>query len=235
MKEIDFLPQWYRQKRRSQSNYRIQYFCLVCLAVVMSVWTAAELHAIAGARAHLETMRASQASKNADITYTTMKTQFQTLHVYADILTRIDPHLRISAVIGELSSVTGAKVKFSRIHIQAEKFPQKDAGPEMPANTIRAVREAMTDKSGPWEGDIRFKVTMTGIASDATHVAALVHRLEQSPWFSRVTPSYCKNSTVNEHVVSQFEITCYIANYVEPRAQAAKATATSGTDQGGGT
>jgi hypothetical protein len=233
MKEIDFLPQWYRDNRRRQGAYRIQYVGMACLLVFMGVWTAVTIHSISKASARLADMRAAATAATATKEYTGMKVEFDTLHSQSALLSRIDPHLRISGILGELAFLSGDKIKFIRLNIQAEKVPQKSQVADAPANTIRAVREAMADKSGPYEGDIRFKVTMSGIAADATCVAQLIRRLEQSSWFSMVTPSFCKNSTVGERVVSEFEITCHIANYTEGKPASAVATS-AGAVKGGG-
>ena len=93
-------------------------------------------------------------------------------------------------------------------------------------------------------GDVRFKIVMRGIAADAGDVAALVCKLEDSPYFCQVVPSFSRNAEVkaanytsgqgsakaSEEVpgarenirepdksvqVSEFEISCYLANYRE--------------------
>jgi Tfp pilus assembly protein PilN len=233
MKEIDFLPQWYKDNRRRQSNYRIQYISLACLLAVMATWTTVTIHSISKANVRLANLRAIVAADSTTKEYTNMKVEFDTLRSQTALLSRIDPHLRISGMLGELAFLSEERVKFSRLNIMAETFPQNSPGADIPANTIRAVREAMADKSGPYEGDIRFKVTISGIAADATCVAQLIRRLEQSKWFSTVTPSFCKNNTVSERIVSEFEITCYIANYTEGKPAAAVAS-NAGTIKGDG-
>jgi hypothetical protein len=35
MKEIDFLPEWYRDGKRRESHYRTQYLAIGCLFAVM--------------------------------------------------------------------------------------------------------------------------------------------------------------------------------------------------------
>jgi hypothetical protein len=217
MKEIDFLPQWYRDKRRSQSRYRIQYLGLGCLAIVMVAWTISMIHTISTARSQVAAARTGSAAGAANMEYQGMKVEFDKLHGQNALLSTIDQHLKTSAVMAEFSLLAGDNVKLSRLGIDAEKFKQKEPAAQLPANSIRAVRDVMTDKSGPWEGDIRFKVTIVGIAADATCVAELIGRLERSPWFTAVTPSYCKNGTVGERTVSEFEITCFINNYSEGR------------------
>ncbi len=221
MKEIDFLPQWYRDKRRREGHFRIQYLGLVCLLVVMLVWTISMAHAISAANRKLAALQDGRSAGNTVGLFQQMRSEMDMLRSQEAVLAKIDQHLNISAAIAELSYISGSRIKFQRIAFSAEKFPQKSQA-DLPANTIRAVREAMVDKSGPYEGDIRFKITLRGIASDATQVASLIRRLEDSPWFFKVIPAYCRNGTISQYTVSEFEITCYVANYSEERKTIAK-------------
>lgn len=219
MKEIDFLPGWYKDKRQSQSRYRIQYAGLAMLVAAMATWTVMTVSRISTAHKELEAAQERTAAATMSSEYQKMKAEFERLNKQNATLLGIGQHLKASAVLGEFSVIAGENIKLSRMSLVAERFRQAEAA-AMPTNAIRAVRDTMAGKSGSWEGDIRFKVTFTGIATDSTCVAELVGRLERSPWFAAVTPSYCKNGTVGEHTVSEFEITCYVNNYTEGRKPA---------------
>jgi hypothetical protein len=217
MKEIDFLPKWYRDKRRRQTRYRIQYLGLACLVTAMTAWTVATVHSISRARAALSDAGVPAAQAPATQEYQSMKAEFARLHTDASMLVKVDPHVKTSGLLAEFSYLAGDNIKLSRLTITAEKLARKEESQQLPSNTIRAVRDAMVDKSGPYIGDIRYKVVVVGIAADATCVAQLIGRLEKSPWFAGVTPSYCKSGAIGEHPVSEFEITCYVNNYSESR------------------
>ncbi|HSV27438.1 MAG TPA: PilN domain-containing protein [Sedimentisphaerales bacterium] len=233
MKEIDFLPQWYNDKKRLKSRYRIQYLGIASLVAVMVAWTAAMSHSISRAERHLERVKTSRAACETTEEFRQMRSHLDTLHIQDGILSEIDQHLSISGAIGELSFLCGNHVRFSRIAITAERFPEHNPADNLAANTVRAVRDAVKTPSGPHSGDIRFKVTLRGVAADATQVAALIRRLEASAWFRDVTPSFSKNGQVGEHVVSEFEITCYVANYTEdPRPANETATNSPAVSRG---
>ena len=53
MKEIDFLPTWYRSSRRRQISYRTKYASLVGIFVVMMVWNFIATHLLSKATAKL--------------------------------------------------------------------------------------------------------------------------------------------------------------------------------------
>ena len=70
-------------------------------------------------------------------------------------------------------------------------------------------------------GDVRFKVVFRGIAAQAGDVAGLICKLEDSPYFFHVIPSFSRNrqlgakgsDSAGGYQVSEFEIGCYLANY----------------------
>jgi len=61
MKEIDFLPEWYKSGRRRQVSYRTQYIALVSVFVVMVVWNFIATHSISKVRAQHAQMSTRQA------------------------------------------------------------------------------------------------------------------------------------------------------------------------------
>ena len=53
MKEVDFLPQWYRESRRRQSSVQRQYVVLGTLFLIMVMWNAMATRSISLATADL--------------------------------------------------------------------------------------------------------------------------------------------------------------------------------------
>jgi hypothetical protein len=109
---------------------------------------------------------------------------------------------------------------------------------------IRAVQSDSVARGELPMGDVRFKVLISGVAADASDVAALICKLENSPYFCQVVLSFSRNTDIDvrksdtlrlqkdytqelsstrrdEHKtegsvrVSNFEINCYLANYLE--------------------
>jgi hypothetical protein len=57
-------------------------------------------------------------------------------------------------------------------------------------------------------------VVISGIAAEASDVARLISELEESPYFCRIVPGYSRNKKVGQFMASEFEIGCYVANFV---------------------
>lgn len=92
-------------------------------------------------------------------------------------------------------------------------------------NSSTAVRPAQNGygSMGSEAGDVRFKVVINGVAEDASNVAQLICDLENSPYFCLIYPSFSRNAEVKttsssdgkQLQVTEFEVSCYIANYRE--------------------
>jgi hypothetical protein len=61
--------------------------------------------------------------------------------------------------------------------------------------------------------DTRFKVAITGVAAGVEDVANLISQLENSSYFCHVVPGFSRAGKVKDFKVTEFEISCYLANY----------------------
>jgi hypothetical protein len=98
---------------------------------------------------------------------------------------------------------------------------------------IRMAKNKNSNDSGDFLGNVKFVITIKGIAAEASDVASLIRRLEDSSYFFKVYPSYSRNIPLRTNektsdealTVSEFEITCELANYKDNDYIFAKLTA----------
>jgi hypothetical protein len=162
--------------------------------------------------------------------FNNVQSQVAELQKKAMILSSVDSRIDVANVLAELSFLISEKVVLSKVQITAEKFVGGDG-----ATGHGAVVRAASNKSsqgtlaGNWSGDVRFKVVITGMAVDSGCVADLICRLEDSPYFCLVYPSFLRNGQIKSYEgnpaadkgrqstenyqVSEFEISCYLENY----------------------
>jgi hypothetical protein len=163
----------------------------------------------------------------------------------AESIKEIDSKIDVAGVIAEISYLIDERVVLSKVELISEKFAEKrkvTSSPNMGA-VVRAIPGKLSRKELPL-GDVRFKIVLGGVAADARDVAALICELEDSPYFSQVVPSFSRNTEIkslrsssfdprsdfvgesedvrenslekDENIrVSEFEIACYLANYLE--------------------
>lgn len=61
--------------------------------------------------------------------------------------------------------------------------------------------------------DLRYRFKLAGIAADAADVATLISALETSSYFCQILPGFSKTIQVKDYPVTEFEVSCYLANY----------------------
>ena len=216
MKEIDFIPQWYKAGRKRQVSYRRQYTVMGVAVAIMFVWSFAGNHTISKANAELNTIEADLRENAAVLEeYNSLESQILTLKEKADLLNGIDDKIDLPAVIGEISYLVSEKIVLRKVEFKTEIF-----GDTKTAVRTSRVTFGSASKSGKYPmpaGNTRFKVVVAGLAADPSDVANLIARLEGSQYFSRIIPGFSRNRTVGDHLATEFEIGCYLANYVERR------------------
>jgi Tfp pilus assembly protein PilN len=247
MKEIDFLPEWYKNGRRRQLSYRTQYIALAGVLVVMVVWNFIATHSISRARGQFAHRAAEQAeAKSVSAKLSEFESQVRGLQKKAESVAQIDSKIDVADVLAEMSFLIDEKVILSKVEFLAEKHAGgQDAKPSPRTGAVvRVVRAKLVEKREQPLGDVRFKVLMAGVAADASDVMALICKLEESPYFRQVVLSFSRDAQVEiqskpalrpmtdpaeggagaetrrqeagEKVpVSEFEISCYLANYRE--------------------
>lgn len=222
MKEIDFLPTWYKSGRRWQISYRTQYACLGGIFVVMIVWNLVAMHSLSKTAAELAQAELKSASvESAAQEFAEIKGESAHLQEKARTIEEIDSRIDVADVLAEISFLVDKKIVLSKLELTAEKFGGNQQ--EKPGNRSKAkvVGGNISGKGSLSLGDIRFKVLINGVASDASDVAALICKLEDSPYFCQVIPLFTRNKEMKtaanaggkEFQVSEFEISCNLANY----------------------
>ncbi len=246
MKEIDFLPEWYKSGRRRQISYRTQYVALGCVFVAMMAWSFTAAHTVSKANAELAqvTSRASGA-ESASLEFIRLKDQVTGLQKKADILEAIDSRIDVASVLAEISFLIGKKIVLSKVEFIAKRFAGKQDGKPNRGFVVRVAGGNLGGKGAPLLGDVRFKVMISGVAADSSEVAELICKMEDSPYFCLVYPSFSRSKKINpvgrkspggtaaasvrtfggvkagsrfereDYRASEFEISCYLANYVQ--------------------
>jgi len=229
MKEIDFLPDWYKSGRRREVRYRTQYIALSAIFVIMMLWNFATSRSITKSAADLALAKSQTAKiESASLEFAEIQDRLALLQKQALLLEKADSKIDVASVLAELSFHVGQKIVLNSVEFIAEKFSERKG---TRAGTFSAPT-AIGNFSNigmyrhPGIGDVKFKVVIKGIASDASEVAELICRLEDSPYFENIYPSFSRNKQLKTQLstskgasfnaqVSEFEMSCYLANYSE--------------------
>ena len=220
MKDIDFLPKWYKHRRCRRNLYHIEYVILGVTFAMMVAWDWSAQHTISQMSAKLEAT-AGEYEKAEQILLQSSKVQEQItqLNAKAEIITGIIPKssAKPADVLVELSLLTDERIVLSNVELTAEQT----AGSKK--KSVRSKKSAI-----PF-GDRRYKLVLSGVALDAADIGQMVCRLEDSPYFCSVTPSISRNKTLksstnnsDSKVVTEFKITSYMSNFRQETQTVAK-------------
>lgn len=214
MKEIDLLPEWYKSSRRRQIGYWAQYIFLGVVLAVIIVWSMVELAAISKTKKEIASLEpAVLESRQVSEEFRGLESEIERLEKKANIIRKIDSRIDVARVLAELSFLVDEKVVLSRVSFSSEKIPD--------VKGKRAGSSGAKSAKDKFVGNVRFKIVLNGVATGAGNVAELTRGLEQSPYFSGVIPLYSRNKNIKaaakladkHYQVSEFEISCYLANY----------------------
>ncbi len=239
MKEIDFLPEWYKSGQRRQVSYRTQYIALGGVFLVMVVWNYIDTYSISKVRAQFAQMSTKQAeAEGQSAKLSELKSELEGLRKKTESIEEIDSKINVAGVLAEMSFLINERIVLNKVVFDAEKIEYKQQAEQSSRGTIvRAVRTRFNEKRKLPLGDVRFRVVIGGVAVDTSNVADLICRLEDSPYFCQVVPSFSRTTMIStsskpslrsstknvnspreaggDIQVSEFEISCYLANYRE--------------------
>ena len=193
MKEIDFLPEWYKSGRRRQVSYRTQYIAIVGVFVVMVVWSFITTHSISQASAQYAQMATNQAqTEKVSAKLAELENEMSQLRKNAESIGEIDSRIDVADVLAEMSFLIDEKIVLRKAEFVAEKFLDEQDVKTSPAGVVRVVQANLSNKKELPLGNVRFKVVIAGVAADASDVATLMCKLEDSPYFCQVVLAFSR-------------------------------------------
>ncbi len=228
MKEIDFLPEWYLESKRRRVHMRRQYVALAIVFLGMMGYNLTSAHRISRATAEVAKLesRRSQA-EDAAHRFDAITRELSEHQAKASLLEKVDSRIDPAALVAEISHLVGAHVVLSRVEFISEPVHREEAAATRNGSAVRVVDRSGDSTGAAKLGDVKFRIVLAGIAASSDDVGALVCRLEESSYFCKAYFSFSRNNTIQVSAstpstrpkqaleVSEFEITCYLANYEE--------------------
>jgi len=238
MKEIDFLPEWYKSDKRRNASYRIQCMILGGVFAIMMVWNFVAAGSVSRAEAEItHIVEGSAGIQDAARRFGELKGRIGELQKKAAIIERTDSRIDVASVLAELSFLVKRPTVLGRVELISERFSQSDSGKggkRVGGRLVRAVRAKAGEEALLPLGDVKFKVVISGVAPEPSDVAALICKLEDSPYFFHVVPLFSRSTEIVTGTgtvgrssdveggrrkagvdieATEFEISCYLANY----------------------
>lgn len=221
MKEINFLPQWYKQNKINKLKYRMEFIALSAMFLFMLLWIAVAGYRVLSQKNKLSALlEKSIIAEQASGEYAVLKRQLHQLQKNQKIIESIDSRMDITHVLAELSYLIDSKTVVTKLEFDAESLSKENAEEQKDFSRLRVAEAESYEDSFDVTGNIRFKIMIKGIAFAQGDVAEFVCKLEDSPYFCKVIPSYTRNVKAKTgtlfcaegYQISEFELSCYLAN-----------------------
>lgn len=240
MKEIDFLPEWYKEGKRRRVHMRRQFIALTIIFLTMITYNLTSARKIACATAGLAQLEDQRLhAENVMHRFDMVNKELSEYRVEMDSLGRMDSRIDLAAVLAEASHIIGRHVVLSRVEFISEPVSPSDRAKPQSSSAVRAA--GASTKTVPL-GNVRFRILLAGVAANQADVGELVLRLDRSSYFQQAHFSFARDSTIQVPVsgpqpatsdgtskpssrltetfqVTEFEITCYLANFKEIDSQ----------------
>ncbi len=205
MKEIDFLPDWYKNSRRQQISYQAQYVVILSILLMMAGWSFYTARSVSNAQAQVQMeSRNMEEIAKAQKEYEELEKKMKLLDEQRKLLDQLDTKFSPADMMAEFSHIIDECIVLTSVDLFNEpiSFDQK---------STFSVRSGRNAKDNVQPG--RFKLVIRGLAADAANVADTIVKLERSDYFTQVIPGFTRSKTTGNYKASEFEISCYIANY----------------------
>ncbi|NLH43240.1 MAG: hypothetical protein GX448_15475 [Planctomycetes bacterium] len=235
MRDLDFLPDWYKDRKKSHSRMRKQYIALVAVFLMMMTFNLTALHR--AGRVAADVSRCEDQRVHAEATvheFNLIVRELNQIKARADLVRRVDTRIDVAPILAEISHIVDDSVLLSRIEFVGEPVspPEEPVRVQvpvaLPVGAANPRRESML-------GESTLRVVLAGIAVQSSQVADLVYRLDRSAYFRQVRPSSygrakiqlrgataipvemgtVKGDSPGMMDVTSFEITCVLANFEE--------------------
>jgi hypothetical protein len=168
--------------------------------------------------------------------YDAIHEQLGTRQDKVEAVQKIDARVDMAAVLAEISFIIGDRVLLRRLEFISEPIASTENTANRSGSAVRSAGLSRQSAKTVSLGRVRFRVALAGVAANSAEVGALVCRLDDSPYFQQVHPLYRENTIQvgatdlqtpappergaarkdqRSLSVTEFEITCYLANYEE--------------------
>lgn len=216
MKEIDFIPEWYKANQKRRQRYHRQYLLLALLFAIMMGWSFVVGRHVECVRADVRDIQeVFEKGKIKVDEGKLLEADIAVLKAKARVLEMTTPRTDVSAMIGELSYLIRDNIILSRLSIKNEAIEgtEKRTSPSAGASVQIGSSGAKKTGADDFLTQTRTRITLTGIAARPADAAILISQLEQSDYFEQETLVYSKPKKIKEHDVTEFEIYCFVADF----------------------
>ena len=214
MKEIDFIPEWHKADRIRKRRYSRQYILTAIVFATMVVWSFVVGHHVERVSAEVEEIQTVITRGNERVERAlTLQSEIAEMEQKTKLLEKIVSRTKVTAILGELSYLIQENIILSKLSFTNEPIEEFEKKNRTPGAVVQMGMTTKQQDAVVPEFPSRQKVTLAGIAARPADAAALIARLEQAEYFQQVALVFSKPKKIKDKDVTEFEISCYVADY----------------------
>lgn len=214
MKEIDFIPEWYKADQVRKRRYVRQYTIIAIIFAVMIVWSfivGRHVNRVSGEVEGVKT--AFEKCRDKVHQAQVIQNEIAEMKQKVDMLDAITSRTNTTAILGELAYLVGENIILNRLSLTNEPVEELETEPPVSAAVVQVRGPKERQDVLAQQKPLRVKVILSGIAARPADAAALIAALEQADYFQQVVLIYSRPQEFMDNDVTEFEISCYVADY----------------------
>lgn len=194
MFEIDFLPEWYRQRQRRQLCVQRQTMALGIIFLTMIAWNSfASRHvSMASAELSLGEAQRSQAER-LSLEYRQLRKDLLSLKKILDVSREMDAGLNVASIMVRMSELIPDAVVLNDLQIMAPVFTDLGSVSDESEHNSH-TRETGLDRRILATESTSSEMVIRAETTDTQAVAVFLSDLERSPNFNHVHVRYLRSS-----------------------------------------
>ena len=198
MKNLDFLPQQYRDARRTQRQRRSNLRYSLVLAIALFALHVANASRIRSAEAALGALLADGGVwESARAQVNSLQARKEILEKRAALVGELEDNAPLDSVIAEITALLSKSMAIRSLVVQTDAAIRKDA-----------QKDAQKDAPGPAgePGPGRTRVQLVGVAANDVEVGVFFGRLSACPLFEDVNMTFCHETQAADRPMREFEL-----------------------------
>ena len=142
MKEIDFLPEWYKSGRKRETSFRTQVIGLGGVLIIMVVWNFVTAYSVSKARVIIEQNKPMQAqAESVSLEFEKMKSEMAKWQKKLKSMEEMDSKIDVPGVLAEMSYLIDDNIVLSQVDFDAERFDNEQQS-NTSGQTVNVIRVA---------------------------------------------------------------------------------------------
>jgi len=190
MRDVDFLPEWYKDSTRRKSSVQRQYLALGIVFLIMIFSNSIATRKISSANADLARIdRERGQAERFMVEFGRLNSHVAEMRAVMASAKSLKLELDVANFLAELSAVVSGEIVLQSVGLLNSDPSGKGAADEAAPVTV-------DDRAGGQPPVGRFFVRLVGFAHHAGQVAALIDELDKSSLFNEVNLVYSKASVL---------------------------------------